>query len=147
MLGFVSDPAFKQTAFGRSFPYMLDIMLKDPSKIPPGDFCYRVYPLKPGEILSKDLSQFGRSLREYSYCRGFKEVLCPYWQSTDYGTVKCLFLEREELDELSRQAFALLTAKIGEDAARDFPRGWALSDEIKICGVNEDQDDPRAYDA
>ncbi|GHU33645.1 hypothetical protein FACS189497_15340 [Betaproteobacteria bacterium] len=124
-------------------------MLKDPSKIPPGSFCYRVYPLKPGEVLSKDIDQFGRSLREYSYRPGFKEVLCPYWQRTDYGTVKCLFMGREVLDEEHygyEQALALLAAKIGEDAARNFPRGWTLPDEQKICGVNEDQDDPWEFD-
>lgn len=44
------------------------------------------------------------------------------------------------------QALALLAAKIGEDAARNFPRGWALPDELKICGVNEDQDDPWEFD-
>ncbi|MCL2831115.1 MAG: hypothetical protein FWD77_10365 [Betaproteobacteria bacterium] len=122
-------------------------MLKDTSKIPPGEYCYRVYPLKPGETLSRDIDQFGRSLREYSYHPGFKEVLCPYWQRTDYGTVKCLFLDREVLDDDDKQALVLLAAKIGKDAARDFPRDWALSDEIKICAVGEDQDDPWAYDA
>jgi hypothetical protein len=124
-------------------------MLKDSSKIPPGHYCYRVYPLKPDEILSSDIKQFGRSLREYSYRPGFKEVLCPYWQRTDYGTVKCLFMEREVLDDEyydSEQALALLAAKIGEDAARDFPRDWSLTDEIKICDFDEDQDDPWAYD-
>lgn len=74
-------------------------MMNDPSKILPGEFCYRIYPLKPGEILSTDASQFGRNLREYPYHPGFKEVLCPYWQRTDYGTVKCLFMETEVLDE------------------------------------------------
>jgi hypothetical protein len=124
-------------------------MLKDPSKIPPGEYCYRVYPLKPNETLSKDYDQFGRSLREYSHHTGFKRVLCPYWQRTDYGTVQCLFMEREVLwDEYpdTKQSLALLAAKIGEEAANDFPRDWELTDEIKICGVNEDQDDPWEYD-
>lgn len=125
-------------------------MLKDPSIIPPGPFCYRVYPLRPGETLSTDIDQFGRSLREYAYHQGYnKEVLCPYWQRTEYGTVKCLFMGKEVLDEEHydfKEAFTLLSAKIGEQAARDFPQGWALPDEIKICGVGEDEDDPWAYD-
>jgi hypothetical protein len=124
-------------------------MMKDPSKVPPGEFCYRVYPLKPDETLSTDKGQFGRSLREYSYRPGFKEVLCPYWQRTSYGTVKCLFMEREVLDEEQydvRQALALLAAEIGEDAAGNFPRDSALLDEIKICDVNKELDDPWAYE-
>lgn len=134
----------------RPVAFTLDVMLKDPSKIPPGGFCYRVYPLQPGETLSTDIGRFGRDLREYSYHPGFKEVLCPYWQRTGYGTVQCSFMEREVLDDEYydvEQAVALLAARIGEDAARAFPRNWALPDEIKICGVGEDRDDPWAYDA
>lgn len=123
--------------------------MKDKANIPPGDYCYRIHPIREGEKLSTDRAEFGKSLREYSYMPGFKQVLCPYWQRTDYGTVKCLFLNTEVYDEESsgEQTFALLAAKIGEAAAQNFPRNWALADEIKICGINEDKDDQWTGDA
>lgn len=126
-------------------------MDKDLSRIPPGEFCYRIYPLREGEILVDDPMRFGKDLREFSYRPGFKEVLCPYWQRTDYGTVRCHFTEKEVLDEETHsyeEAVALLAARLESwQKAREFLRGWALPDEIKICGVNEDKDDPWAYDA
>ena len=126
-------------------------MEKNPSRIPPGEHCYRVYPLREGEVLVDDLARFGRDLREFLYRPGFKQVLCPYWQRTDYGTVRCHFTEKEVLDEEMQsyeEALALLAPRLGsQQKAREFPRGWALPDEIKICGVNQDEDDPCAYDA
>jgi hypothetical protein len=121
-------------------------MSEDTTKIPPGNYCYRVYPLRNGEILSHDLAKFGRSLREYSYNKGFKEMLCPYWQRTNYGTIKCLFTKTECLDTTQDNSLELLVSVIGEKAAHEFPTNWRLEDEIKICGINEDQDDPWAYD-
>lgn len=122
-------------------------MDQDPSQIPPGNFCYRVYPLRDGEVLSTDIANFGSTLREYSYCIGFKEVLCPYWQRTNYGTIKCLYNNYEILDSDRDGSIEKLSEKIGSEAAKDFPTDWALSDEIKICGINEDVDDPWNYDS
>lgn len=125
-------------------------MKKDPSKIPPGRFCYRVYPLRPGEVLVNDISRFGKELREFSYRPGFKEVLCPYWQRTEYGTIKCSFTNKEVLDSECRnleESITLLAIYLdSEEQARTFPRSWELADEIKICGVNEDEDDLWSYD-
>ncbi len=119
-------------------------MDKGPFRIPPGEYCYRVEPIREGEVLSREISRFGKDLREYSYCKGYKSVLCPYWRRTDYGTVRCEYLDREVLDDESadpRVSLKLLAERIGEEAARDFPRDWKLADEIKICGVNEDDED------
>ena len=33
------------------------------------------------------------------YNRTYKQVLCPYWQRTEYGTVRCDFLGREFIDD------------------------------------------------
>ena len=120
----------------------------DASKIPPGSYCYRVYPLKGGEKLPTNLAEFGRELREYSYCHNHKQVLCPYWQRTIYGTVTCLFTGDEVIDELSpdEDSLSLLAAKIGKNAAINFPKDDDLTDEIKICGINQDKEDPWKYD-
>ena len=117
----------------------------DPSKIPPGPFCYRVLPVREGEVLSADIAQYGRGLREFAYGPGYKAMLCPYWQRTDHGTVKCLFVGAEVLDEAPGypQSRALLAARIGRQAAESFPTCSTLEDEIKICGMREDEDDPR----
>ncbi|MGV6850730.1 MAG: hypothetical protein ACWA5R_00955 [bacterium] len=111
------------------------------SKIPPGEYCYRIVPLKEGEILSKRLSQFGRNLREYTYCQGYKEVLCPYWYRTDYGTVQCRFLDLEVYEAGDEDAIDHLRAKFGEGGEFRFHSSHFLPDEIKVCDVNTDCDD------
>jgi len=121
-------------------------MMKDPSKIPPGENCYRLYPLRDGEELIQDVSLFGRSLREFPFLPGWKEVLCPYWQLTDYGTIKCLFLDQEFLNEDHEDSFSLLSEKFGDAFVQNYPRSWMLLDEIKICGINKDKEDPCAYE-
>ena len=122
-------------------------MTNDPTKIPPGEDCYRLYPIREGEVLSNNSEEYGNNLREFSFLGNYKQVLCPYWEKTDYGTVKCLFLNQEYFDENSENSFSLLSAKIGEELAENFPRDNDLIEEIKICGINNDQEDPKAYDA
>jgi hypothetical protein len=104
--------------------------------------------LRDGEVLSTDRQEFGRSLREFPYLPGWKEVLCPYWQRTDHGTVKCLFTGAEVFDDTldADHAVALSTGRLGKAKASELRWHWALPDEVKICAVNEDQDDPWAYD-
>ncbi|HET8701900.1 MAG TPA: hypothetical protein VFL97_09570, partial [Nitrococcus sp.] len=81
---------------------------------------------------------------------GYKEVLCPYWQRTENGTIRCVFTDLEVLDDESQDAeesLSLLATHLGsKERANAFPRNWALADEIKVCGINEDKDDPWAYD-
>jgi len=109
----------------------------DPSLIPPGNYCYRIVDLKPGEALSQDIELFGRELREFPYAKGKKEVLCPYWQLTEYGMVRCRYLEVETLDEDDPEARSKALAHFGEEQALDEAnQSSLLYDEIKVCGVN-----------
>ena len=113
----------------------------DPMDIPPGEFCYRVFPLAEGEVLIREVEQFGKGLREYPFASNLKQVLCPYWLRTDYGTVRCKFLGVEVVDELDPAAVEKLAQHLGSaDAARAFPVSWELPDELKICGIREDED-------
>ena len=112
----------------------------DDSVIPQGSFCYRVEKIRDGESLSEDVARFGKELREYRYHGNFKEVLCPYWKRTDYGTVRCNFLDKEVIDDEDAKAQEKVMKYFGiSDASKKFVVSWALSDEIKICGVREDE--------
>lgn len=112
----------------------------DDSVIPPGDHCYRVVKIREGEILNGDINQFGKELREYRYHGNYKEVLCPYWQRTDYGTVRCNFLDKEVVDDEDLEAREKIMKHFGiSNPGEKFDFSWALPDEIKICGINEDE--------
>ncbi|MBS0467382.1 MAG: hypothetical protein JSS31_00090 [Proteobacteria bacterium] len=116
--------------------------MKDESVIPPGHYCYRVRKVAPNEVLSDDIERFGKDLREYYYGGGFKEILCPYWQLTDYGMVRCEFLGVEGLDESrGAKAKALHYYKTEELFNTANKSHHYLSDEIKICGIAENQDE------
>ncbi|MBI5063241.1 MAG: hypothetical protein HZB87_07210 [Desulfatitalea sp.] len=113
----------------------------DTSVIPLGRYCYHVVKIKNGEVLRRDVEAFGRNLREYHYHGSYKEKLCPYWQRTEYGTVRCNFLDREFVDEEDDRALEKIAAhSASPEASGRFERSWALSDEIKICGLHEDED-------
>ena len=117
-------------------------MQKDCLVIPHGEYCYRILPINEGEILSRDIHRFGKDLREYRYRGNFKEVLCPYWERTDYGTIRCNYLELEVVDEDDNSAKQKLADYFGTDKAIDqLKYSWALSDEIKVCGINQENDD------
>ena len=112
-------------------------MNKDASLIPSGSFCYRVVKVQDGEVLSRDVDRYGKDLREYSSHGDYKRVLCHYWNRTDYGTVRCDYLEKEVVDGQDDDAEEKIQKHFGvEDASAKF--GWSvlLEDEIKICGVN-----------
>lgn len=120
-------------------------MSKTHPLIPVGEFCYRIVELAPGEVLSREHDRYGRDLREFPYHRGTKCVLCPYWQRTNHGTVRCEYLGKEVLDDEAEdwgQALALATEYFGAGQVdQKVGRSWALADEIKVCGVNEDADE------
>lgn len=112
----------------------------DLSLIPPGNYCYRVVDLKPGEVLSQDIDRFGRELREFSYNKGRKEILCPYWYRTEYGMVQCRYLNVETLDDDDPEAKSKALAHFGgEKAFEEANHPSLLYDEIKICGINEEE--------
>lgn len=117
-------------------------MAKDESVIPEGEYCYRVAPLAEGEVLVVDAERFGKDLREAGYTKGTKRILCPYWQKTEYGTVRCDFLDVDACDGIDDKTRARIVAHFGsEDAVDRIRRDWALPDEIKVCGIALDSDD------
>ena len=108
--------------------------------IPPGDYCYKVVKIRDGEVLSRQIEAFGRELREFSYYGSYKEVLCPYWQRTEYGTVRCNFLDYECIDDADNSHEKLIAHFGTPDAPDWFKFSWALPDEVNICGIREDKD-------
>ena len=121
-------------------------MKKDASLIPAGEYCYRVVKIEDGEVLSRDIDRFGKDLREYEYHDGYKCILCPYWNRTDYGTVRCDYLEKEVIDGQDDDAKVKIQTHFGiSDASDKF--GWSdlLEDEIKICDLNLDDEDEQDW--
>jgi hypothetical protein len=118
-------------------------MEKDESLIPRGEYCYRIIKIAKGEALgSDDLDRFGKELREVPYHGEHKEVLCPYWIRTDYGTVKCDFLGKEVVEEEEDNATERIKIHFGHGQIPEtIGYSWKLSDEIKICGVNSQYDE------
>jgi hypothetical protein len=116
--------------------------MKDSSLIPPGSFCYFVVALCPGEILSTDRDRYGFELREFLYHPGAKAVLCPYWQMTDYGMVRCDFMEVQSLNrDYSGSMSKALNYFGSEEEFNKVNRYSYLYDEQKICGINDEEDD------
>jgi len=90
--------------------------------------------LVAGEKLSADIAQFGKDLREFSYRPGYKEVLCPYWRKTDYGMIRCDFLDVQSLDEDDDQSQMKAIEYFGSEQEFDRNNHYSyLYDEIKIC--------------
>ncbi len=40
-----------------------------------------------------DVSRYGMGLRESSHHGPWKAVLCPYWQRTTHGTIRCEYVD------------------------------------------------------
>lgn len=119
----------------------LSCMKKDESIIPKGEFCYSIKRIQPGEVLCEDIERFGKDLREYRYHQDWKEILCPYWRLTDYGTVICDFLDIEvvfEDDWDAREKIKLYLETTGE--TKVIGHDCLLSDQVKICDINADED-------
>lgn len=108
--------------------------------IPQGVYCYQVVELPDGELPpNPPLEMFGKELREASYACGYKRVLCPYWQFTDHGTVRCEYLAVEAVMEHDYEAHLDQALKhFGTEQALAAVRVGALRlpDEIKICEIN-----------
>lgn len=84
------------------------------------------------------------------YCDGLRITfgvttsnLCPYWQKTDYGMIRCNYMGLEDLNEFDIiEAQKLAIAHYGsEEAYLNAGYGSALHDEQKICDVNMEWDD------
>jgi hypothetical protein len=96
-----------------------------------------------GEVRSRDLDRFGKDRREFPYHKGWKQVRCPYWHRTDYGMVRCEFLRVEGRDEDDPEARSKALAHLGSELAfAAANRSSYLDDKIKLCEVNEEEEDP-----
>lgn len=116
-------------------------MAKDTSVIPSGGFCYRVVRIAEDDVLGTDVSRLGKELREFRHHGDYKAVLCPYWQRTDYRTVRCTYLDVEVVDEDDPDARQRIVNHFGSAASLErIGRSWSLADELKICGVRDDED-------
>ena len=116
-------------------------MNKDESGIPKGEFCYSIKRIQPGEVLCDDVDRFGKDLREYRYRHDWKEILCPYWRRTDYGTVICEFLDVEVVDEDDWDAREKIKRYLETTHEKKvIGHDCLLSDEIKICDIKADED-------
>ncbi len=113
---------------------------KDESLIPPGEDCYWVFPIREGEVLSSDGWRYGKELREFRHLGNSKEVLCPYWERTSYGTVRCNFVDIEVVDDQDDDAKQKIAQRFGtQEAVKGFEYSWELPEQIKICGIREDE--------
>lgn len=119
--------------------------------IPPGGFCYRVLPRTADEVLEVPGSWFGDRERETGFVGpDLKRRLCPFWTETPHGTVRCEWLGMEQVTQRISQeaALALIAGQFRPGpSCRNVQNGNWLPDEIKICGVNEDDEGDGASDS
>ncbi len=120
---------------------------KDPSLIPSGRYCYRFVKVAPGEVVLPAGAEMGRAQRESEgYNPLVKRVLCPYFERSGYGTVRCLYLGKEvAFDFLREQIAPRVAARFGVLDAVDWFEGDSLLwDMVKVCdeggGESKDED-------
>jgi len=117
-------------------------MSKSHRVVPIGDECFRFDAVLPGDPVTHDAR--GRLLdlptlertRE-NVCAGAlrKRVMCPYWQPTRHGTVRCELTNHEEWTTSSEYAVAF--EDLDFDGAHElFPAPGSLQKQIKVCGHN-----------
>ena len=117
---------------------MAEVPRPDQAPIPIGEYCYRVIwnagrePQGPREVW------FHRS-------HGSIAVRCPYWRRTDQATVCCDYLGVEHADEAAHEWMERLASRFGSlvEAMKHIERSL-LYDEIKICAIHVEDDDPTA---
>ncbi len=120
-------------------------------EVPVGEYCYAWSDPAPGEVLeTQDPARFGREQRIVEGWGGRKRTLCPHWQRTDYGTVRCSLLDyevlRTDLDYFEHKARAI--AHFGQ-ASFDahLMHNSEFEDEIKVCKFRlEDPDEETEND-
>ena len=108
---------------------------KHPLLIPAGHFCYRVLPSEVTPIIKMDSPRLGRDMREAATrTHGERVVLCPYWERTDYGTVRCGYQNRE-VAGIGKNDSMLAMDKLGFEESRKLQSMTLLADMQKECGV------------
>lgn len=99
---------------------MSEIIVKDTSVIPEGDVCYTPIGWEGNRYLT---------------------IPCPYREFTNYGAVRCNYLEVDSIDPTphGREDFIKAVEYFGsEDAVWEADNGGLIWDGVKECGVNED---------
>ena len=114
--------------------YPLPPYAPDPARIPRGEYCYDTehVPANP-------------ETGEPEYWMQHFDRRCPYWRRTDQATVCCDYLGVEHADEYADNWLERLASRFGSfvEAMKHIDRSL-LHDEIKICGIRVDDDDPPA---
>ena len=106
-------------------------------KIPDGDYCYSSH------IPADKVKQYNEFERIYGPESGESFVLwvelhiqtnCPYREWTDYGTVKCLFLEEEAVG-MSDESYEKALKHFGsvERLEEECQGGDILADAVRCC--------------
>lgn len=116
-------------------------MSKDPTKIPKGEYCYSRVAIQNNELTNGSYERFGYEVREVKTKDNDKIVLCPYWVRTEYGTIRCNFLNEEFIDDDLNYKYALdLRVKhFGSlTKAETYKTHPLFTDNIKICKLNLD---------
>jgi hypothetical protein len=104
---------------------------KHPLIIPAGRFCYRVLPTEITYIIKMNSPRLGLDVREAGTgTPGEKFVLCPYWERTDYGTVRCGYQNRE-VEGIGMGDFTLAMEKLGFEESQKLQSMTLLADKIK----------------
>ena len=110
--------------------------------VPFGDYCYDLV-----HIDGRDILEFEQELQRL-HNDGFgawfpifmaqtKRVFCPYWKTTDYGTVRCAYLGREAVGIGDGDCYRRAVEHFGsEEAANEACQGWLLGDAVKECRLN-----------
>jgi len=114
---------------------------RDVSPIPPGRYCYRVVPRETGDVFNEPSLRYGMELREYSWEHDRKQVACPHWWRTGYGTVQCRLLDFECADEWEPQFMAKIEQHFGTRYAETKLWMCDLADEFKVCEINMEEPD------
>ena len=110
---------------------------RHPLLIPSGDFCYRAVPSDGNEQVGLSSPRLGRDFRDATWYAGDKVVLCPYWEHTDHGTVRCEYLKREELTWQSDEHH-LAVAQFGKEVVSHMETQSHLAEMLKVCDVKPD---------
>ncbi len=108
--------------------------------IPKGCYCYQYEPVTGHEDFSQGVHRLGFESREFeSKGDTNKGVLCPFWNRTEYGTIRCDYTGYECIDDYSGDG-AASEEKIRKrfkvmDAKDYFEYSSLFFDMVKVCEI------------
>ena len=108
-------------------------MNKGINKIPYGYYCYT----------------FRKEIRnDNGELIGFDINRCPYWKvkklkNSEIEYYHCKYLNENDMGNLSDEEYHKILNYFGNDENKvnDFFKLWLLWDQVKECGINEDEDE------